>query len=218
MFKILLLLIPFLAGCTSGRVSINSVPEKSEVVVVNSSGKQRSLGTTPIVVEAATLFQPGDNSTKLIVQKTGMYRESIVIPRSVLKNHHQISVTLSELEKVEIEKIIGEDCKKHSENFGNTRGDFSKLAQGVANIQSLLVKKDYATAESQLTALIATYPFVSVLHALLGNSRFLQRDYAAAGNAYKRALELDPDNIETKNILNRIASFTGNSSTSSEEN
>lgn len=213
-----ILLLFMAVGCVPGKVTVRSIPDNSEVVVVNSSGEKKVLGTTPLEVKTSDLFRTDDYSTKLIVQKPGMYRESLVIPRNILTSDHQIQVTLSELEKVEIEKIVGEECKGKVDISANTRGDFSKLAQGVANVQSLLVKKEYGNAETQLSSLIATYPYVAVLHTLLGNSRFLQRDYTDAAKAYTRSLELDPDNIETKNILTKIASFTGSNRSNDEGN
>lgn len=195
-----------LTSCIPGMLSIKSTPDKAEVHSVSSNGTSRVLGTTPLEIQIEDIFGPNDQSARLVIQKPGMYRESIVIPKSALPANHDIQVKLTKLEKIEIEKIVGKECSSQEQYQCPSveKADFSKLARGVATIQSLIAAKGYKDAEMQVNSLITSYPYVAVLHTLLGNSRYLARDFKGAHTAYTRALELDPQNVETRNILSKL--------------
>ena len=56
----------------------------------------------------------------------------------------------------------------------------------------------------QVNSMITDYPYVAVLHTLLGNTRYLAKDFRQAYAAYTRALELDPENLETRKMVKKL--------------
>lgn len=197
-----------LSGCTSSRITIESIPTKSNVRAIQNNGSSRVIGQTPIEISASDLFGPNDTFIRIVIEQPGMYRESVMIPRSTLPADHKISVSLKELEKIEIEKVAKLICDNGANSAAGT--DNNKLATGVATIQTLLAKRDFQTAEARTSALINSYPFVAVLHALLGNSKYLNKDYPGALKAYKKSMELEPENSEMKIMVQRLEKLVGN--------
>lgn len=202
-----ILLGSLINGCASSNITIESIPTNSTVRVVQNNGSSRILGETPIEVSVSELFGPNESFIRVVVDKPGMYRESVMIPRSTLPTSHLISVSLKELEKIEIEKVAKLICKADTTTAIAT--DNNKLATGVATIQTLIAKRDYARAEIQTSVLLTSYPYVGVLHALLGNAKYLNKDYNGALKSYKRSMELEPENSDIKIMVQKLEKLVG---------
>ena len=193
-------------SCATGTLSVTSEPAGSTVTVSSATGAKRTIGETPLNIPIDEVFGPNDKSTRLVIEKPGMYRESVVMARSILPTRHSIRVNLTKIETVEIEKLVNEQCQKRQEMECNSvePGAFAKLARGVAGVQSLIAQKQYKEAELKLMTLLNEFPNVPVLHTLMGNSKYLAKDFRGALASYSKSLKMDPDNVDTKNLVSKL--------------
>jgi hypothetical protein len=196
-----------LASCAISKITITSNPIGGVVSVSDASGIDRPLGVTPITVSADEVLGSSQYAARLLVRAKGKYTESVLIPRSLLPNNQTLHFSMRDIEKIEIERLANADSQG-SLCGPNAKNDISKLARGIASSQALISQKEYRSAEMQLNALIASFPVVSVLHALLGNVRYISKNYRGALKAYKRAQNLDPTNTETQTIINKLSAIT----------
>ena len=79
-----------------------------------------------------------------------------------------------------------------------------KLAIGIAKANGLISKKRLDEAQIVLNGLIQEFDKVSVCHDLLGNIYYLKRDLKQAYFHYKKSLQLNPDKIETQQIVQKL--------------
>ncbi len=191
----LIIFIVVLAGCATGRVSIQSQPPDAEVFVSDGQGAPVSIGKTPLYVDIRTLERNSGEEVQIWVKKEGFHPESVLLPGSMLARDVSLSAKLEE--------------SKMPESCSNQVASLQKVASGVARIQVLLNTKRYEQVEPQLLALIAEHPNVSVLYDLLGNLYYLQKDLDRALAAYEQAHKLNPENPETNMMVHRIKSIRG---------
>ena len=175
-----------LGSCASGpSLKIKSVPEGATVSAVESDGSTRSLGKTPM--------ETSEGMQSLVIEKEG-YESSRIFVGRIQSQHYEYSVKLTA--KAEDPKVT--DIKSRHE----------RLAKSIAKANNLINNKKYVEADLLLVNLTNDYPYVSVGYDLLGNISYLQKDFRRAIGYYQKSLELNPENIETKQVLDRLRSMS----------
>ena len=181
-----------LASCVnSGTYQIFSNPEGVEVYKVDENGTQSSMGNTPLIVNSNQIVSSEEEQLLFFFQKEDYFPQSLLVPKTSLQANHKIHITLLEKPKM----IIDEQCKDLPKDA------YQELARGIAEAQSLITRKDWNGAQNKLQVLVVKYPFVSVLHDLLGNVYFLQKDLSKALMAYERSASIWPYNQETTKLI-----------------
>ncbi len=101
---------------------------------------------------------------------------------------------------------INLNLKKNSEDPRSTdlRLRQEKLARSVAQASNLINNKRFDEARILLSNLIVEYPQVSVGFDLMGGLAFLQRDLKTALGYYERSLSINPENVETRQMVSRL--------------
>jgi len=130
----------------------------------------------------------------LEISKEGYETQHIFIAQDNTQESYNISVKL----KMKNEDLKGLEMKSRQE----------KLAKNLTRASHLITKKRYADAEQILIETTREFPYISVGHDLLGNVSYLQRDFRAALNHYKRSFQLNPENTETKLMIDKLESMT----------
>lgn len=182
----------FLLSCSSNhKISISSFPQGAQVLVKDSSGNNRSLGKTPLEASTKEILK-GNQLNSIVVSLDG-YREHNLFLADGSQNY-EITARLQPL----LEDPKSTEAKSRQE----------KLAQQLVGAQNLIVSKKYSDAESILSGVTREFPHVSVTYDLLGNVSYLRRDLSRALNYYERSLKLNPDNIETKNMVQKLRSLS----------
>jgi tetratricopeptide (TPR) repeat protein len=204
MFQIVVLFFIgiFVANCSSLSLRVNSTPPEAEVVLHTSNGAQK-LGVTPLQINDDQLRSLPEGFT-LEVSKADFMQQRIMIEKRALSARGEVSVKLQEISKAEL-KLNDPDVKATIES----------IARQVAQIQSSLIKKEYIQAEVLTRNMLNTYPYFSVGWNLLGNNFYLQGKIMDSINAYQKALTLEPENVETRVILDRLTRQPASPSTSS---
>lgn len=179
-------LILFFQSCsTSSSIKLKSIPDGANVSAIETDGSSRSIGKTPVATS--------ESMQSILIEKEGFESSRIFVGRLESQNY-EYSVKLTP--KAEDPKIT--DIKSR----------YERLAKNIAKANNLINNKRYSEADSILVNLTNDYPYVSVGFDLLGNISYLQKDFKRAIGYYQKSLELNPENVETKQVLDRLRSMS----------
>ncbi len=190
----LILLLVLMSCASSSRVKISSSPDKAEVKVTTNDGETKSLGTTPLEIEGREIYANASRMSMLHVSKEGFETQNIFIAQDSNQENYNINVKL----KTRSEDAKGLEIKARQE----------KLAKNIAVSNNLINKKRFEEAERVLITITQDYPYVSVSFDLLGNISYLQRDFRAALNYYQKSYQINPENAETKMMIDKLKTMT----------
>lgn len=189
----LIILSLFVVSCSSSmKVDILSDPPQA-TVYLKSKKKMKKLGQTPLNLDSNKLR--GDKGFHFVIAKEGYRPENVLIEKRSFPAQGEIFTKL-------------EPFSVSTGNSGGSRGNFTgkvqKISRTVASIQSQILQKNFQQAEVIARDLINEYPYFAVAWNLLGNAYYLQRKHKEALQAYYKALEFEPENKETKQLIDRI--------------
>lgn len=178
--------ILILGACsTRSSIKLKSFPEGANVSAIESDGGTRLLGKTPL--------ESTESMESLIIEKEGYESTRIFVGR-LDSQHYEYSVKLTP--------------KAEDPKFTDIKSRYERLAKSIAKANNLINNKRFAEAESLLGNITTDYPNVSVSYDLLGNISYLQKDFRRAISHYQRSIEINPENSETKQVLDRLRSMT----------
>jgi tetratricopeptide (TPR) repeat protein len=181
----LLLLILNLQSCANHSIKLKSVPDGANVSAVESDGSTRSIGKTPV--------ETNESMQSLLIEKDG-FESSRIFVGQLDSQHYEYSVKLTP--------------KADDPKINDIKSRYERLAKNIAKANNLINNKRYSEADSLLVNLTNDYPYVSVGYDLLGNISYLQKDFKRAIGYYQKSLELNPENVETKQVLDRLRSMS----------
>lgn len=182
-----------LSGCASPNLRVTSSPDKVNVFVAGEGEQPRKIGETPLSVDSQILNTSRGRFVTVILQKEGFKPESILVPTSLMQK--SVDVT-AKLEAVELPKV----CE-------NQTAAIEQLSRGIATVQAMMGRNNFEEARAKIQSLINEYPGVSVLHDLLGNVNYVQKNLEQALFSYERSLAIDPNNMETQRMVTKIKSI-----------
>jgi predicted Zn-dependent protease len=84
-----------------------------------------------------------------------------------------------------------------------------KISRGVAQVQSMMQSSRLVEAQGQLSMLISDFPDVSVLHDLMGNVHYINKNLEMAYASYRKSLDLNPTNVDTQRMVSKIQGIIG---------
>jgi tetratricopeptide (TPR) repeat protein len=175
---------------TVSKVKITSSPEKAEVIVNTNDGETKSLGLTPLEVSGRDIYANSSRMSVVSINKEGFENQKIFIAQDSSQENYNINVKL----KLKTEDLKSQDIKLRQE----------KLAKSIAVSSNLINSKKYNEAERILLTITQDYPFISVSYDLLGNIYYLRRDLKNALNFYERSFQINPENNETKSMIDKL--------------
>ena len=180
-----LIIFIFQACSSSSSIKLKSVPDGAIVSAIEADGSSRPLGKTPL--------QTSESMQTILIEKEG-FESSRIFVGLLDSQNYEYSVKLTP--KAEDPKVT--DIKSR----------YERLAKNIAKANNLISRKKYSEADSLLVNLTNDYPYVSVGFDLLGNISYLQKDFKRAIGYYQKSLELNPENVETKQVLDRLRSMS----------
>ncbi len=190
--NILFILFALILGaCSSLSLKVNTTPPEADVIVHTPNGSQK-LGVSPLIIKDEQLQSLPEGFT-LELSKEDHLQQTVMIEKKSITANGELTVKLKPLNKAEA-KLNDPDVKAAVES----------IARQVAAIQSSLLKKEFIQAEILTRNLLNNYPNFSVGWNLLGNNYYLQGKTTESLSAYQKALTLEPDNVETRIILDKI--------------
>lgn len=189
------MLLLFLNSCsTISKVKITSSPDKAEVKVTTNDGETKSLGTTPLELTGKDIYSSASRMSVIHISKDGFESQNVFIAQESSLESYNINIKL----RTKSEDVKNQDMKSRQE----------KLAKNIAMSNNLINKKRYDEAERVLTSVSQDFPYVSVSYDLLGNIAYLRRDFRAAINYYEKSYQLNPENSETKTMIDKLKRMT----------
>lgn len=184
----ILLLLMAVACSSSGIVKINSVPEGA-TITSNGPNGTKIIGKTPLQVDANSLPSEG-RFNSLTLTKDGHRDHHLLLGRDRGSDNYDISVNL---------QAQGDDPK-----VADARSRQERLAKLLLQAHALTAAKKYQEADRVLGSLLQDYPHISAGHDLMGNLAYLQKDLKTALSHYERSLQINPENSETKQMVDRL--------------
>jgi tetratricopeptide (TPR) repeat protein len=179
-----------LGACATGRVEIRTVPEGAEAYVVRADNSTLLLGKTPLTLSPESSPELQRDIITLQLKRDGYQHETVIIPNFRAPVNTQVSLSMKEGQ-------AGAQAR-------TTDATINEVARGVLSAQRLVGKKTLGEAKTTLQELIRKYPRVGVLHDLLGNVYYLEKDTAHALESYRRSLEIEPENRETARVIEKL--------------
>lgn len=186
-----------LVGCATSGLRVQSSPDGADVAISVGDQAPRKVGKTPMTLESTTVPELYRESLQMYVTKEGHQTVSVIVPRMPLGASGTINMSLSE-------SALPRVCTSQLESA-------NQLAKGIADSASLVHRKKLDEAARVLEDLAIKFGTVTVVHDLLGNVYYLQRNMARALDSYRRSFRLNPNNIETMRMIERIEKAQGRS-------
>lgn len=186
-----LMLITSCATKTS--VIIKSNPEKAKIFVSDfHSDEKKLLGETPYSGSSSDIktVTKGSGPVFLTLEKEGYFSQRIFVTEL---NAAELSVNLS----LKPERAVEES------NF------LDEVISGLFESQRLVKTRRLEEALSLLAKLEEKTPYISTIYELKGGVYFLQKNYAAALEAFNLALKYNPKNMEARRLKNALLELSG---------
>lgn len=189
----LLGLLTLLGSCAQAEFSVQSLPSESDVALVDEEGKIKPLGKTPLKVKADDVFKSGSAYSQIQISRPDHHTESIMVSRSSMPIDYEISINL---------KRQIQDPKALEANSRNER-----VAQAIAQANNMIATKRLVEAEQMMAKFIQDFPHISVGYDYMGNINYLKKDLKRALYYYEKGLQINPENLETRDMVNKLKSM-----------
>jgi len=193
--KLLMGISLFSIGCATSSLRVNSAPEGAEVSLISRDRTPVKVGKTPLDIDSRNFPELFQDSMQVEVTKEGFSPLSVVVPKLPAGGVGRINLNL---QTAELPKV----CQNQSEST-------NVLAKGIADAASLVSRKRLDEASRLLEDLSSKFGTVPVIHDLLGNVYFLQKNLDRALESYRRSNRLNPNNIDTLRMIERIEKVQG---------
>jgi len=188
----IIILALLVVGCANTSLQITSEPSEADVTYIVNNLEQK-LGVTPLNLTKDQMGEVSSKGFKVRFEKPGFLKEQITLDSTYFKKVGSMNV-----------KLTPKANWKEASQDPQANRYLNDVASLSAEIQALTVKKEFPQAETLVKSLVTRYPKLSVGWTLMGNIYYLQRRVGDAITAYQKALELNPEDQEIKNILNQI--------------
>ena len=193
-----IVIVGVFTGCASSSLRVNSSPEGADVSLIAKDRPPMKVGKTPFEIDSKNYPELFKDSMQVEVSKEGHSPLSVVVPRLPTGGVGRINLNL---QATELPKV----CQNQAEST-------NVLAKGIADAASLVSRKRLDEAARLLEELSSKYGTVPVIHDLLGNVYFLQKNLDRALDSYRRSNRLNPNNIDTLRMIERIEKVQGRGS------
>lgn len=189
----LALIIGLVACASQGKMKFSSDPEGADVYVVEENGSERKLGATPLEVTGEDFKFSEQQVLDIRFKKSGFVSERVVVDSQSFDRSIDMHLKMK--------SVVSWHEAYQDPKASPYLADIASLA---AEIQSAVMAKDFTNAEKLARVMISRYPHVSVGWTLMGNIYYIRKDVGQAIQAYRKALEIDPENNATKEVLSRL--------------
>lgn len=177
--------ILILASCSSFELQIASEPSQADVYI--KEGQQlKKVGQTPMQLTQRDIA--GKQNFQISIQKEGYVSQDVLMQGRSLSARGEIHATLEK-------KADSAGAQQESSK------NIQKSQRQIASIQAQILQNNYQQAEVLTRSFLDSHPYSAVGWSLLGNAYLLQNRNQDALQAYSKALEFDPDNQETQNVI-----------------
>ena len=194
-----LLSFALISGCSllkelKREIVITSQPAEAEVSYLAGTGEFKTLGKTPLTIDASLIKKWQDTHQEYAVvkvSKSGYVMENLFID---LKGRYKISYA-ADLKTIDVWNNKEMEISSTAAN---------KLAVKVQQINQQIFSKNFPKALSSAEVLIEQFPKAHVFLDMKGSILLLMGKKSEALASYQKSLSLNPDNTDAKKMLQRI--------------
>lgn len=187
------LILPLISlmGCsTQSTVQFKSAPEEAVVSIIDSNGTASTIGKTPLTINEGDVYRGNNRYSQIQIKKDNYKSQEIVLVKSTMGSETVVNVLLTK-----------EDV---NQNGIEQSANQEKIANTIARANGMIQSKQYSEAEAVMSNFVELYPNISVGYDYLGNLNYLQKKYSKALRYYKRALAINPQNTDRRNIVEKL--------------
>lgn len=184
-----------LSACGTSQVIIESQPEGADVIIQTSDMTTKKVGQTPLRMTEQQLGIIGGETYQVVVSKEKFGSQAVVV--SPGKTSRDVKISARLVAMTDASQML-------------TAKDLNEVSRTTAQALGLMSAKNYEQVERVISTALEKYQFVPTLYSLLGNSYYLSRNFDKALAAYKRARDLDPQNMDNDAMIRKIESLRGN--------
>ena len=185
----------FLSNKTGREINVESFPSEAEVSYFSPVTKQfKPLGKTPLKINETQIkdWLKGHNDFVVLrVSRSGYVVESLFVD---LRNRYKVNYN-AELWAID---LWNEKEMEVSSNAAN------KLAIKIQRINQQVFSKNLDGALNDAEKLIDQFPKANVFYDIKGSILMLLGRKSEALASYQKSILLNPDNNESKQMINRI--------------
>ena len=199
----LYLIMPLFVGCTTASLTVNSVPEKAQVLIRPVGGGELvSMGETPLVLTRAQLKSNGADSGPVLVE---VQKENFI--------SQKILITESDAVDMKLDFALAlSDKEQGLTGPGYTLGDAQDLNSAIDRlfeVRKFINLESYGEALIHLRNIESKWPFLSAVYEMKGGVLFLQKKYRDALAAYGIALKYNPKSVSSANMASTLEAKLG---------
>ncbi len=194
----ILILFLFSVGCATSSLRVSSTPEGADVTLIAGDRAPISVGKTPLELDQKNQPELFQSALQMQFSKEGHAPVSVIVPRLPSGGVGRINANLQT-------SVLPKVCQNQSESI-------NVLAKGIADSASYVQRKRLDDASKLLEELGEKFGTVPVIYDLLGNVYYLQKNLGKALDSYRKSNRLNPGNIETIRMIERIEQLQGRSS------
>ncbi len=185
----------FLVGCQQASIKITSVPTAAMVSMYNPvTSTYQQVGVTPINLSAVEGIPPeiAENDIWSIrLDHSGYVIEHIFVEKS-LNQKIEVNAKL---------KVNAEWTDKQNTLLSDM-ADWIGIT--IQRINMAINNKKFKEALDLTEQLIARYPKAAIFYDIKGTIYYLSKELDYAISSYRKSLELNPDNVETRKLLEKL--------------
>lgn len=184
----------WISACQTSRIQLTSTPSDAVVEIFNAETESyEQIGNTP--------FELSETSSKI----SSLILLSDLIAVRISKpgfNSEQVLIETSDRPEVKIHA-------KLSKGQGNVSNEnqhelVNETAQTVNLVQKLIAEKRWEQAIVAVDGLLSSFPMAYYLWDMKGSIHLAQGAISEAKQAYRKSIELKPDNLDTKLMLREL--------------
>ena len=184
----------WLNSCQTNQVAITSTPSGADVEIYSEDKESyEKVGVTPLDLSESASKLPVSilysDLLTLRISKPGFVSEQVLMEKSgrpKIKIHANLSAG-----------EVGEGKVTNYELINET-------AQTVNLVQKLIAEKRWDQALTAVDGLLTTYPMAYYLWDMKGSIHLAQGSVDMAKQAYRKSMEIKPDNLDTKLMLKEL--------------
>ncbi len=179
---LILILALISSGCTH-TVSVTSTPTDAEVFALGDKGERGAkLGKTPLTLDK--------DLSGIEISKPGFTPSLVFIPPSTLPRSASYNATLTTQSKQSFQIAM----------LGLQSEIFNDGLSEILELQSLISSRKSSEVDALVLRYSNKFEQVSIFHLLMGHHFYFNKDMRKAFISYSRALQLDPKNVEAKDM------------------
>jgi hypothetical protein len=190
-----MLFFVLLSSCRSPRLVIKSTPENASVSYFNQNTQNFELiGQTPLALDpnSGKLSERDLNQMSIIkVEREGYVSENILLPGDRLGSSEVIL-----------------NLKASHEWLNKDRTSVSKIAEDIARKLQMINRhtnsKNFRLAIEVVDGLLNQYPKTPAFYDTKGSLHLLSNEIELARQSFQKSLELKPDGMKTREILDSL--------------